>query len=224
MNAIIDWIVHQISTQWIAIITAIAGFVVWKTEHTKLIFEPDDEADPVAGILLDDGRSILNQEHSMQRLSMWMVNPSSNDVSFFDLRIILNNGEADYYTSVKFNHFNGLEGTKPEALIPFEDGEQSNRIIGIAMPQAKYGTVPAHGFAQIDLVFHADEPCDDAMVLMKLAQPHNLLGRIRHSRKAPKWLRPKMGYIFSETKEISRSFHVKEVRKLKLPEQFDSGK
>ena len=51
--------------------------------------EPDKVSKPVAGILLDDGRSIINQEHGMQHITMWMINPSANDISFFDLRIVL---------------------------------------------------------------------------------------------------------------------------------------
>lgn len=39
----IDWLIKQISTQWIAIITAIAGFIAWKQEHSKLIVRADEK-------------------------------------------------------------------------------------------------------------------------------------------------------------------------------------
>lgn len=93
-----------------------------------------------------------------------------------------------------------------------------NGLIHVSLPQANYGTVPAHSFVQLDLVFSADEPSDDAMIVMKLAQSHNLWSRFRHSRWTPHWLRPKMGYPFSETKEIALSFQVKEVEKLEKPD------
>lgn len=208
------WLSNQISTQWIAIITAIAGFLVWKSDHAKLIVEPDKVAHSVAGILLDDGRSLINQEHSMQHLVMWMINSSANDISFFDLRVVLDTGEADYYTPIKFSNANDLKKVSAEGLIPIKDGLVSNGLIAVSLPQANYGTVPAHGFVQLDLVFHADKISDNNMVVMKLAQPHNLWRRFRHSRIAPRWLRPKMGYSFSETKEVALSFQVKELDKL----------
>lgn len=208
------WLSNQISTQWIAIITAIAGFLVWKSDHAKLIVEPDKVAHSIAGILLDDGRSLINQEHSMQYLVMWMINSSANDISFFDLRVVLDTGEADYYTPIKFSNANDLKKVSAEGLIPIKDGLVSNGLIAVSLPQANYGTVPAHGFVQLDLVFHADKISDNNMVVMKLAQPHNLWSRFRHSRIAPRWLRPKMGYSFSETKEVALSFQVKELDKL----------
>lgn len=208
------WLSNQISTQWIAIITAIAGFLVWKSDHAKLIVEPDKVAHSIAGILLDDGRSLINQEHSMQHLVMWMINSSANDISFFDLRVVLDTGEADYYTPIKFSNANDLKKVSAEGLIPIKDGLVSNGLIAVSLPQANYGTVPAHGFVQLDLVFHADKISDNNMVVMKLAQPHNLWSRFRHSRIAPRWLRPKMGYSFSETKEVALSFQVKELDKL----------
>lgn len=85
INELFAWLLNQFSTQWIAIITAIASFIVWKSDHAKLIVEPDKTSQSVAGILLDDGRSLINQEHSMQHLVMRMINPSANDISFFDL-------------------------------------------------------------------------------------------------------------------------------------------
>ena len=214
----INWFIDQMSTQWIAIITAIAGFIVWKSDHAKLIVEPDKVSKSIAGILLDDGRSLINQEHSTQHISMWMINPSANDISFFDLRVVLDTGETDYYTPIKFSHSNNLKGANAEALIPIENGAVSNELIAASLPKANYGTVPAHGFVQIDLVFHADQPSKNEMIVMKLAQSHNLWSRIRHSHWAPNWLRPRIGYPFSETKEIASSFQVKEVEKLKLPD------
>lgn len=216
MNTIFDWVLNQFSTQWIAIITACAGFFVWKKDHAKIIVEADCISKPVAGMLLDDGRSIINKEHGMPHISMWLINPSVHDISFFDLRVVLNTGEANYYTSVKFNHFNNLKDTKPEALIPIKNGVISNEIIGITLPTTNYRTVPAHGFLQLDLIFEASGPSDDSMILMKLAQSHSLLSRLQHSRLTPKFLR-KMGYTFSETKEVALSFQVKEVEKLKIP-------
>lgn len=214
ITEIFMWLSNQISTQWIAIITAIAGFLVWKSDHAKLIVEPDKVAHSVAGILLDDGRSLINQEHSMQHLVMWMINSSANDISFFDLRVVLDTGEADYYTPIKFSNANDLKKVSAEGLIPIKDGLVSNGLIAVSLPQANYGTVPAHGFVQLDLVFHADKISDNNMVVMKLAQSHNLWSRFRHSRIAPRWLRPKMGYSFSETKEVALSFQVKELDKL----------
>ncbi len=154
----------------------------------------------------------------MQHIAMWMINPSANDISYFDLRVVLDTGEADYYTPIKFSHSNNLKGANAEALIPIEDGAISNGLIAVSLPKANYGTVPAHGFVQLDLVFHADQPSKNEMIVMKLAQSHNLWSHIRHSRRAPKWLRPKMGYPFSETKEVAASFQVKAVEKLENPE------
>lgn len=214
INELFAWLLNQFSTQWIAIITAIASFIVWKSDHAKLIVEPDKTSQSVAGILLDDGRSLINQEHSMQHLVMRMINPSANDISFFDLRVALDTGEADYYTPIKFNNANDLKNVSTEGLIPIKDGLVSNGLIAVSLPKANYGTVPAHGFVQLDLVFHADKISDNNMVVMKLAQSHNLWSRFRHSRMVPCWLHPKMGYPFSETKEVALSFQVKELEKL----------
>lgn len=213
MTGIFEWVLEQFSTQWIAIITAIAGFIVWRSDHSKLIVEPDKVAKPVAGIILNDGGSILNQETSMQHIKMWLINPSVNDISYFDLRMISDIEEIDYFTSLKFTSSNNLEGKHAEALIPFRNGEPYDEPFGIELPKKNYGTVPAHGFVQLDLVFHADSTYNDGMILMKFAQSHNLFGRLRHSKWTPKWLRPKIGYAFSETQEFASSFQVKDIQK-----------
>lgn len=218
MKEVIDWVLNQVLTQWIAIVTAIASLIIWKKDHSKLLVEPDNVAQPIAGILLDDGRTIRNEEHSMQHITMWLINTSANDIGFYDLRVALSQGEADYYTFAKFTYYNKLKGTRPEALIPFTEDGESSALLAIALPQANYGTVPAHGFVQLDLIFHADKPDDNGVVLMKLALPHSLMGRLRHSRFAPKWLHPKVGYVYSETEETARSFQVKEVRTLDRPD------
>ncbi|GHP13015.1 hypothetical protein YK48G_04400 [Lentilactobacillus fungorum] len=217
MNAVVEWILHQISTQWIAILTAIAGFIAWKNDHAKLLVECDKIAKPTAGILLSDGGSIINQETSMQHLTMWLINPSTNDISYFDLRMLSDTDEINYYTSVQFSYLNNLAGKTAEALIPFKDGKPSDESIAIELPKTNYGTVPAHGFVQLDLVFHADTTYSDGMIVLKLAQSHNLWGRIRHSKWAPKWLRPKSGYLWSETQETSLLFQVTDIQKLEIP-------
>ncbi|WP_054656353.1 hypothetical protein [Secundilactobacillus silagei] len=200
MNGIIEWILHQVSTQWIAIITAIAGFIAWKNSNAKLLIESDKIAKPAAGILLNDGGSILNQEVSIQHLTLWIINPSANDISYFDLRMLSDSGEIDYYTLIKFTYLNNLAGKTAEALIPFKDGKPSSESIAIELPRNNYGTVPAHGFAQLDLVFHAEEPYSDGMIVMKLALPHNLWSRFRHSKYAPKWLHQNGLYFVPEFK------------------------
>lgn len=208
MNVIIEWFLHQLLTQWIAIITAFAGFIAWKADHSNLIIEPDSVSKPIAGILLDDGRSIINTD-GMQHLTIWLINPSAHDMSFFDLRLAMDDKTIDYYTEAQFTHINNLKDAKPEALISYSkssDGE-ADELIGVTLPKSGYGTVPAHDFSQIDLVFPILNFRTDGIILMKLAQSHSLLGRIRHSRKAPKWLRPKIGYTFSETQEFSAVFH-----------------
>jgi len=214
----IDWLIKQVSTQWIAIITAIAGFIVWRQDHSKLIVESDTTTEQISKILLDNGTSITNDEHSMQHLFVWLVNPSVNDISFFDLRVTLNGHEIDYFTELQFNHQNNLQHLKPESITPLSADGTSNGPISVLLPRANYGTVQSHGFVQLDLIFQVDEPCEHGLVLMKLAQPHSLLGWIRHSHKTPKWLHPKFGYIFSETKEVALSFQVNSVQILKNPD------
>ena len=207
----IDWLIKQISTQWIAIITAIAGFIAWKQEHSKLIVRADEKTQRISKIGLNNGTSLVNKKSSTQRLSVWLINPSEDDVSFFDLRVTLNTHEVFYYTNLTFNSMNNLNGIKAESITPVNADGISNEPIAVWLPQANYGTVQSHGFVQLDLIFHSKEPCENGIVLMKLAQPHNLLGRLRHSRFVPKCLRPKRGFVFSETKEVSLPFHVKEV-------------
>lgn len=215
MSEIVNWIINQLLTQWIAIFTAITSFLVWKNDHSKLIVDSDNIAEPIAGILLDDGESIINWQDSMQHLTLWLINPSANDVSYYDLRMLSDTDEIDYYTSVKFNYSNNLLGKKAEALIPYEDGTPSSNTIAIEIPEKNHGTIPSHGFVQIDLVFHADHKYEDGMIVMKLSLPHNLWSRFRHSKYAPKFLHPKLGYLYSETQEIALSFQVRDIQ------QFD---
>lgn len=211
----VKWIIKQISTQWIAIITAIAGFIAWKQNHSKLIVQTDKETQQISEIGLDNGNSIVNDKSSTQYLPVWLINPSENDVSFFDLRITLNTHETFYYTKRTFNSQNNLKGIEPESVIPFTSSGRSNEAFSIVIPQANYGTVQSHGFVQLDLIFHTDKKCDNGLVLMKFAQPHNLFGRLRHSHLVPKWIRPKRGFVFSETKEVALPFRVKEVSELR---------
>lgn len=79
----IDWLIKQISTQWIAIITAIAGFIAWKQEHSKLIVRADEKTQRISEIGLNNGTSLVNKKSSTQRLSVWLINPSEDDVIFF---------------------------------------------------------------------------------------------------------------------------------------------
>ncbi|MBF7105619.1 hypothetical protein ACWOA4_05400 [Pediococcus pentosaceus] len=50
MKELVTWFSSQILTQWIAIITAIAGYVAWKLDYSKIIIDPDKIAEPVASI------------------------------------------------------------------------------------------------------------------------------------------------------------------------------
>lgn len=216
MNAITEWILHQISTQWIAIVTAIAGFVVWKRAHSKMIVQKENEPRPIANLVLDDGGIIVNREVSLQQMSIWLINQSDEDISFYDLRMLSDTGDINFFTEVQFNKINGLSGRSAIGITPFVDGKPSNESVSIEIPTKGYGTVPSHGFVQIDLIFHAENTYDNGMVVMKLALPHTLFGRFRHSRWAPKFCRPKTGYLWSETQEVSLSFQVKDIQKFEL--------
>lgn len=212
ISQLFRWIAIQITTQWIAIITAVAGFIAWRSSHAKLIINTDKVSTPIAGILLDDGQSIMNKEHGMQHLSVWLINPSDSDLSYFDLRVVQAGEESDYYTLAKFSYSNDLKDSNPEAIISYQKDEEPNELLHLELPKANYGTVVAHGFVQIDILFYTDQ-IGDGMVLMKLAQQQNLFERIRHSRRTPRLLRPKIGYILSETKETALSFQVRRVQK-----------
>lgn len=208
---------HVISTQWIAILTLLTTILMWRHEHESLIVEVDPTSSPVAGILLDDGRSIINDQFGMQHLNLWFVNPSSSDISYYDLRVTLGTSPVQLYTAAQFNYANDLKDAKPVGLITYGDNDKQNQLIGAALPQNHYGTIPAHGFVGIDLVFTSEQAPLKAMVLMKLASSHTPWQAFRHSRFAPACLRSKIGYIHSETKEISRLFHVVKVVALENP-------
>src|SRR5699024_2493343 len=125
----IDWLIKQISTQWIAIITAIAGFIAWKQEHSKLIVRADEKTQRISEIGLNNGTSLVNKKSSTQRLSVWLINPSEDDVSFFDLRVTLNTHEVFYYTNLTFNSMNNLNGIKAESITPVNADGISNEPI-----------------------------------------------------------------------------------------------
>jgi hypothetical protein len=220
VKSVIDWLIVQVSTQWIAIITAVAGLIAWRSSRAGLIVDELYDAEPIAAVLLNNGSSLVNTLYSKQHLVVWIINPSDHDVSYYDLRVTLDAKEVNYLKAAQFVQSNGLTGTYPESAIPFDKNGNYGQPFIVTIPTTTYGTISAHGFVALDLIFDVAAPSDDGMVLMKLAEKHGLLSRVRASRFAPRWLRPKFGYTHPETKAVARSFHVTEVRRL---DDLDAG-
>lgn len=206
-----NWIIQQIASQWIAILTLVTTLVLWRYDHKKLIIEVDPVSTPIAGILVDDGQSIINRDHGMQFLNLWIVNPSVNDIAYYDLKVTLKSHTPLLYSHVQFNNSNNLKDVNPEGVMAYDEHGKPTKLLEANLPENYYGVIPAHGFVDIDLVFETDTAPDDGIVLMKLATNHTPWQAFRHSRLAPSFLRPKIGYVHSETVEVSRSFRVTKV-------------
>ena len=74
MKSVIDWLIVQVSTQWIAIITAVAGLIAWRSSRAGLIVDELYDAEPIAAVLLNNGSSLVNTLYSKHHLVVWIIN------------------------------------------------------------------------------------------------------------------------------------------------------
>ncbi|HHJ8525825.1 TPA: hypothetical protein ACQNPI_001695, partial [Streptococcus pyogenes] len=77
-------IIKYIAKNWIAIIALILSYLNYRKNNLGIYLDPEDKTDWLLAILLDDGKSIIN-EYGMLKLNLRIINPSNTDTSFFDL-------------------------------------------------------------------------------------------------------------------------------------------
>lgn len=163
--------------------------------------------------MLDDGRSI-EDDRGLLPLTLWLINPSDHDIGYFDLRVTSENREVEYYSDVQFTYLNNLKDTSVIGLLINEKIAETPVVISASLPKNNFGVVPAHGFLSLDIVFPKHPQLSEGLILLKTASSHNTWQAFRHSRHAPHYLRPKLGYIHSETKEFAQPFYVKRLSNL----------
>ncbi|HES4264062.1 TPA: hypothetical protein VON39_001421 [Streptococcus pyogenes] len=74
-------IIKYIAKNWIAIIALILSYLNYRKNNLGIYLDPEDKTDWLLAILLDDGKSIIN-EYGMLKLNLRIINPSNTDTSF----------------------------------------------------------------------------------------------------------------------------------------------
>ena len=80
-------IYSTVATAAAAIISLLISFYLIQKDRIKLDIDLSPNAEWISLLLLDDGRSIYN-ENGLIKTNIRIINSSNHDVSYFDLRII----------------------------------------------------------------------------------------------------------------------------------------
>ncbi|HHJ7719940.1 TPA: hypothetical protein ACQNCG_001683, partial [Streptococcus pyogenes] len=164
-----------IAKNWIAIIALILSYLNYRKNNLGIYLDPEDKTDWLLAILLDDGKSIIN-EYGMLKLNLRIINPSNTDTSFFDLVVFDKKRPHQIYFKIQNNIYNDLEGTNTISAI-----KANNDLVQINIPENSYGTLKAHSITVFDIIIMPEDIEDKIMISFKTTNRKKIFSR-NHNR------------------------------------------
>lgn len=159
---------------WIAIIALALSYSNYRKNNLGIYLDPEDKSDWLLAILLDDGKSIIN-ENGILKLNLRIINPSNTDTSFFDLVVFDKNRTYQIYSKVQNNIYNDLEGTSTISAL-----KANKDLVQINIPDNSYGTIKAHSITVFDLIIMPDDIEDELTVSFKTTDRKKIFSRYRN--------------------------------------------
>ncbi len=140
-------IYSTVATAAAAIISLLISFYLIQKDRIKLDIDLSPNAEWISLLLLDDGRSIYN-ENGLIKTNIRIINSSNHDVSYFDLRIIDDDlNELVFYNKLQHNIFNNLQQTNVIAgALP------NGATATLNIPESDFGILKSKSVTSIDIV------------------------------------------------------------------------
>ncbi|UCS89695.1 hypothetical protein H0A38_08400 [Lactococcus lactis] len=188
-----------------AIISLLISFYLIQKDRIKLDIDLSPNAEWISLLLLDDGRSIYN-ENGLIKTNIRIINSSNHDVSYFDLRIIDDDlNELVFYNKLQHNIFNNLQQTNVIAgALP------NGATATLNIPESDFGILKSKSVTSIDIVISSESKIKSLFIMFKITNKKRLFKKI------------KFGYINSPYESFSGSSLVEESNKPNYKEVYDS--
>lgn len=186
------------ATAFLTVISLLISLYLIQKDKIKLDIVLSPTAEWISLMLLDDGRSIYN-ENGLIKTNLRIINSSNYDVSYFDLKIMgdkNNPNELVFYNKLQFNLYNNLEQANViSGFLP------NGKTISLNLPESDFGILKSKSVTSIDIVVSPEVKIENLFIMFKTTNKKRLFKKM------------KFGYINSPYESFSGSTRVEESNK-----------